>query len=393
MVSGRTTRSGHPEQGEGTVIVFGSPFRYYQGYGILDTVGKTLAPMGNNFFLIGDAFVFDLLGDRLETSFAAAGRACARGLFNGECTSAEVERLRALYTQLGCDAVVGIGGGKAADTAKAVAILMNAPVAIVPTVASSDAPVSHVAIVYNEDHSLDRVAFMRYAPWCVFMDTEIILRAPLRLFVSGIGDAAATKFEADACLASGVKNGLRGFPPRTAKALCDLCWDIIREHSLEAIEAVTSGRHNDAFEQVVEATTLLSGLGFENGGLATAHAVSSGLTTIPSTLTSTHGETVAFGLLVQFALEKRSPAFLRDMFDFMLAVGLPVTLEQIGLLPHEHADLQAMTRAVCTPPNIIFNMPQPVTPDLLDEAIHAVDRMGQECLRRPGPRPGPRWGK
>ena len=33
-----------------------------------------------------------------------------------------------------------------------------------------------------------------------------------------------------------------------------------------------------AFDQVVEANTLLSGLGFESGGLAAAHAIHNGLT-------------------------------------------------------------------------------------------------------------------
>lgn len=44
------------------------------------------------------------------------------------------------------------------------------------------------------------------------------------------------------------------------------------------------------------ANTLLSGLGFENGGLAVAHALHNGLTAVPETHKYTHGEKVAFGL-------------------------------------------------------------------------------------------------
>ena len=210
------------------------------------------------------------------------------------------------------------------------------------------------------------------------MDTEIILKSPLRLFVSGIGDAAATKFEADACRASGANNFLKGTPPRTAAALCDLCWDIVKNKSLEAIEAVKTGVHNDVFEQVVEATTLLSGLGFENGGLAAGHAMSSGLTMIPSTLKSTHGETVAFGILVQFMLEKRPQAFIDEMIGFFKAVGLPTTLASIGVsLPEEKPLIRAMVEKVCTPPNIVFNMPCEITPDILEKAIYAADAAGR----------------
>ena len=364
------------------MIVFGSPFRYYQGFGILDTAGKLLAPMGRRFFLIGDAFVLDLLADRVEASFAAQDRSLARGLFNGECTSAEINRLIALCRELGCDAVLGAGGGKAMDTAKAVSIALNAPVAVLPTVASSDAPVSHVAIIYNEDHSNDRVAYMRYAPWCVLVDTEIILKSPLRLFVSGIGDAMATKFEADACLASGAITGLRGRPPQAARALCDLCWQIVRTHSLDAIKALRTGNPNQAFEQVIEATTLLSGLGFENGGLAAAHAVSMGLSVLPSTQKSTHGETVAFGLLAQFILEKRPPAFLDDILAFMQAVGLPVTLAQLGLRPEDDPLIRSAAEAACVPTGIMRNMPRPVTPEQTEEAVREADRLGQNFIHR-----------
>ncbi|MDR2727440.1 MAG: glycerol dehydrogenase [Deltaproteobacteria bacterium] len=360
------------------MLIFGAPFRYYQGWGILDTMGEVLAPMGKKFLLVGDAFVFEHFGERLDKTFSSAGLVSVRGLFNGESSDSEIRRLGSVFAEEQCTAVVGVGGGKAADTAKAVSILHNAPVAIVPTIAASDAPVSHIAMIYNDDHSKKRVDHMRYSPWCIFMDTEIILNAPLRLFISGIGDAVATKFEADACRASGARNYLQGRQPQTAAALCDLCWDIVRRKSLEAIAAVKTGTHNEAFEEVVEATTLLSGLGFENGGLAAGHAMSSGLTMIPSSHGSTHGETVAFGILTQFMLEKRSQAFIADMLDFFRAVGLPTTLRQIGVsLPAERPHVRAMVEKICTPPNIVFNMPCEITPDILENAVYAADALGQ----------------
>ena len=359
------------------MIIFGAPFRYYQGFGILKNVGKILEPMGKIFFLVGDSIVFDLFGERLEGSFKEAGLGCVRGLFNGESSDAEIDRLIGIFVAQGCDAVVGVGGGKAADTAKAMSIKLDKPVAIVPTIAASDAPVSHIALIYKEDHSKDRVVSMKYSPWCIVMDTEVILKAPLRLFVSGIGDAAATKFEADACAASGAKNFLQGRPPKTARALGDLCWNIVREKSMEAIAAVKSGTYCDAFDEVIEATTLLSGLGFENGGLAAGHAISSGLTMIPSALKSTHGELVSFGLLVQLVLEKRPQAFMDDMLGFLKGVGLPTTLGQLGVGEHERDAVRAMVKKVCTPPNLVFNMPCEITPEILENAIYTADSMGR----------------
>ncbi|MCD8349317.1 MAG: glycerol dehydrogenase [Planctomycetaceae bacterium] len=272
---------------------------------------------------------------------------------------------------------MGLGGGKAADTAKAASILLKVPVAIVPTIAASDAPVSHIAMIYKDDHSKERVDHMAYSPWCIVMDTEVILQSPLRLLISGIGDAAATKFEADACRASGALNFLKGKPPRTAAALGDLCWQIIRGKSLKAIDDMKNRRYSDDFEEVVEAVTLLSGLGFENGGLAAGHAMSSGLTMIPSTLKSTHGETVAFGLLVQLVLEGRPDEFIAEIAGFLKSVGLPTTLARLGLQPGEEPLIAAMARKICTPPNIIFNMPVEVNPEILEKAIYRADTFGQ----------------
>lgn len=359
------------------MIIFGAPFRYYQGRNILNTTGEILAPMGKRFFMVSDAMVFSLFGDALETAFSVAGLSSVRGQFDGESSDAEINRLRGLFSSSGCDAIVGVGGGKALDTAKGLSIVTDAPVALIPTTAASDAPVSNIAMIYKEDHSKDRVAYMRYSPWCIIMDTEIILKAPLRMFISGIGDAAATKFEADACLASGSKNFLQGKPPKTSRALCDLCWDIIRSRSLEAVESVKSGVFSDAFDEVVEASALLSGLGFVNGGLAAGHAVSSGLTMIPSALKSTHGELVAFGLLVQLVLEQRPPAFMASMLEFLKSVGLPTSLAQLGITEADRAGIRTMVEKVCTPPNLVFNMPCAITPDILENAIYTADRLGR----------------
>lgn len=359
------------------MVIFGAPFRYYQGRDILKTTGDILAPMGKQFFLVSDAMVFSLFENTLDAAFAAAGLGSVRGEFNGESSDAEIGRLYRMYKDSGCDAVVGVGGGKAMDTAKGLSILADAPVALIPTVAASDAPVSHIALIYKEDHSKDRVAYMRYSPWCIIMDTEVILKAPLRLFVSGIGDAAATKFEADACLASGAKNFLRGKPPKTARALCDLCWDIIYNKSLEAVNSVKNGVFTTAFDEVVEASALLSGLGFENGGLAAGHAMSSGLTMVPSALKSTHGELVSFGILVQFVLEKRSQPFMDDMLSFLRSVGLPTNLAQLGVTEVDRVAVSEMVKKVCTPPNLIYNMPCEITPAIVEKAIYTADSMGR----------------
>jgi len=132
-------------------------------------------------------------------------------IFQGECSRKEIDRLVSAYQASGCDVVVGIGGGKIHDTAKALAYYAEAPVVIVPTIAGTDAPCSALSVIYSEDGAFEEYLFLPKNPNMVLVDTEIVSRAPVRLLVSGMGDALATYFEARACMQSNSPNFIGGY--------------------------------------------------------------------------------------------------------------------------------------------------------------------------------------
>lgn len=100
----------------------------------------------------------------------------------------EINRLTALAKDKGCDIVIGIGGGKILDTSKAVAFYSKLPVIICPTIASTDAPCSALSVIYTEEGVFENTCFS-CKPIMVLMDTQVIANSPVRLTVSGMGDA------------------------------------------------------------------------------------------------------------------------------------------------------------------------------------------------------------
>lgn len=349
----------------------GFPSIYIQGpgalAGIADCVKNITSTPGIS--VIVDPFVlplFEKLADDVSGMKLHA--------FSGECTHAEIDRLVAEMRGDGCGVVIGAGGGKALDTAKVVATALDVPIVIVPTVASSDAPTSRIAAVYDENHKIIDVPRLRRNPDAIIVDTSIILSAPRRFFVAGIGDAITKKFEVAEAGAAGIPNYFDGAQTMLASSLANSCYDIIRKDSEAALSAVDAGVANDAFERMIEATVLYSGLAFEGGGLSIAHALLRGLTAFPQTGKVLHGELVSYGLLVQLALAGQPDAFLLDLKRFLLDIELPTCLADIGLVDLSESDLAKIAALTFEAPYIAARRAQ-ISPEGLVTAIGRIEAL------------------
>lgn len=313
-----------------TIRAFGGPHRYVQGPGALNELATLVPLYGRRPFIVADVAVMGALREQLKTLL----QPCADGLefaeFSGECSAARIDAMMGKASEAKSDVIVAIGGGKAIDTAKGVRIQRGGGIIVVPTVASNDAPTSRLAIIYTDDHILKEVRLMPTNPDAVVVDTSIIARAPRRFFVAGIGDALSKKFEAEQCFNSGGMNFYKARPAALAVSIANQCYQVIRRDAVASLAAVDRKEPDAAFENIVEATILLSGLGFESGGLSIAHSLTRGFSAIPSLNGALHGEQVAFGLLTQLCLEQRSPEFLADMVAFFKTVGLPTSLKDLG---------------------------------------------------------------
>lgn len=357
-----------------------SPSKYVQGAGEMKRLGEYADKYGKKALVLITESGYKRIGDIVDKSFENEESEPVYEYFNKECSKNEINRLVEVMNTTGCDMVIGIGGGKILDTAKAVAYYKAAPVLICPTIASTDAPCSALSVIYSDDGVFEEYLFLPANPNMVLMDTEIIAKSPVRLTVSGMGDALATYFEARACQASGAATCAGGKVTSAAIALAELCFNTLMDEGVKAKLALEAGACTEAVEKIIEANTLLSGIGFESGGLAGAHAIHNGLTVLEECHHMYHGEKVAFGTITQLVLENVSAEELEDIIDWCIELGLPVTLKELGVKAVTDEKIMAVAKAACAENDTLHNLPFEVTPETVCAAIKAADAYGRYFL-------------
>ncbi len=352
------------------------PGRYVQGADSIKRIGVELSRFGQIGLAICTPYalgkIYNSIKNNVDESFQLEVEK-----FNRECSDEEIDRLTLIAKEKNAEIIIGIGGGKTLDTAKVVAYNLELPVAIIPTIATSDAPCSALSVIYTKTGEFKRYLILPRNPDLVLIDTKIIAEAPTRLLVAGMGDALATWFEADACKKSFAGNMTGNVGSKTAFAIAELCYNILMEYGVIAKSACDINEVTPALEYIVEANTLLSGIGFESGGLATAHAIHNGLTALKETHNFFHGEKVAIGTLASLFLTNKPIDTINKVFSFCENIGLPTTLEAIGLPDISDNDLVKIAETTCNDGETIYNEPIDITPEKVFIALKTMDKFGK----------------
>lgn len=353
------------------------PSRYVQGAGALDSLDAELSRLGTRAACLVDSNVASLLEPSLSKTDRVALQVRA---VNAACTEKSIAAAVEWIRECGADIVVSFGGGKVVDTGRAAADDLRLPFVCVPTIAASDAPCSALAVIYDEAGRVVRDRFVRRNPDLVLLDTGLIVCAPVRFFIAGIGDALATFYEADACRRALAGNLCGGRGTALAFEAARLCRDTLFAHAVQAVEDCKAKRVTPDFDATLEATVLLSGIGFESGGVAAAHAIHHGLADLPSSHSLLHGEKVAIGVLVSLFLSAVPDAERQQVFEFCRAVGLPTRLSDVNVDVGDEDALAAVAKRACRAGEIIHNEPYPVDAPLVISALKAMDAYSANLL-------------
>ena len=355
-----------------------APARYIQGNGVLDHLGRylSLIPARHVVVMISSGGQ-RRIGDRVGDALVSAEITHSTHLFDRECSYEAVENVvtavRAEPAQP--DSLIAIGGGKCIDAGKAIAFRLGVPVVVCPTVASTDAPTSAVAVMYSESGIAIGGEFYRDSPAMVVVDSGIIATAPPRFLAAGIADALASVYEIRVNVAN--PNGrsmVGGRPPLAVQAMVEAVGKVLFRDSVAAMAAVRQRQVTDALDNVIEANTLGSGIGFESGGLAVVHAIAKGLTVIRSLREDClHGELVAIGILTQLLLLDEIEEAQR-VIELFRPIGLPTCLSDLGL--DAETDLSEVVAMAMDAPfvhNVGLIDGVRVSAEILANALHKLD--------------------
>lgn len=355
---------------------FGSPSRYIQGRYELDNLKEYTDLYGKRVYILVDTFFYHDYKEKFEKMYDQGNLEVVE--FKGEITAERIDAFADQVKDFQPEVVVGMGGGKTMDTAKAVADIFKAAVVIIPTTASTDAPTIGLSVIYTEEG--EHVGARHYVknPDMVLLDTEIIAKAPIRFLVAGMGDALSTYIETRANLQSHSPNYVgKGFASTIAvEAIAKACHETILKKGVSAKLAAEQGLCTIDVEDVIEANTLLSGLGVQNSSCAGAHSIAEGITVLPGCARLLHGEAVAFGVLVQLIIEGRDQEEIQEMYEFFQAVGLPTTFAQLSI--PDVTDEEIFKVAEESMKSYWDVEPFPITPQKVYDAIKMADILGRK---------------
>ena len=281
--------------------------------------------------------------------------------YQGECSYEHANEIIDFAKFKNFDLILGVGGGKAIDTAKIVASELKKDMFVLPTIASTCAGTSALSVVYNNDKTFKEFSIYEAPPKKIFIDLETIKKSPKKYIWAGMGDTLA-KFYEVGLKAEYLKSKKIdiNFPSSMGIELSKLCRDIIIENGEKAYENIEV---DESFKKVVLAIIVNTGMvsnlvdEFLNGGIA--HSVFYGLTVLPRIEKEhLHGEVVAFGILVQLLMEKKEAEY-RELSKFFTDLKFPQKLSDIVKLEEFFEKEDEIIKEILAGPDLIdfdFNM-------------------------------------
>jgi glycerol dehydrogenase-like iron-containing ADH family enzyme len=338
--------------------------------GSISQAGQVLTRFGKRPLVVGGQQTLALVAPHLMPVLKQEGLDGQESIYTPDCSESSLKALREVVSDHSADFVIGVGGGKALDTAKLLGYQCNLPVVTIPTSAATCAGWTALSNIYSDAGAFQYDVALARCPDLLWLDYDLILTAPNRTLVAGIGDAIAKWYEASVSSGDSSETLIIA-----AVQQARILRDILFQKSRTALD----NPGGEPWREVVDASVLLAGVIGGLGGAkcrtVAAHAIHNGLTHLATTHDILHGEKVAYGILAQLRLEemvqgnKLAASARQQLLKFYDEVGLPKTLEDLGLEDVTLAQLRKVADIACHPDSDIHHLPFTVIPEQLVAAM------------------------
>ncbi len=347
-----------------------APGKIIRGKNALANSGEAIASLGSNPLIIGGNRSLNIIQPYFQPLQQIHNLKFTKANYGSECSEANQANLHQTIATQKPDLIIGTGGGKAMDTAKLVAQQCHLPIVTIPTSAATCAAWTALSNIYSEQGAFLYDVSLAKCPDLLILDYELIKTGFSRTLVAGIGDAIAKWYEAS------VSSGhLEQTMIIAAIQQARVLRDILFQKSTAALQQPGG----ESWQEVVDATVLLAGLIGGIGGAqcrtVAAHAVHNGLTHLPASHGTLHGEKVAYGILVQLRLEEMlqgsqlALTARQQLLKFYDEIGLPKTLADLGLEQITLSELRHAAEVSCHHNSDIHRLPFRVVPEQLVAAM------------------------
>ena len=335
-----------------------APAQVVRGDGAWGEALPLIQQLCNQPLLLGRSSSTQALRSSLQASLESQGLAVGLGLLHYDCCWSDLHRLSAEIESSGADAVIAVGGGKVLDAGKWLADQHRLPCITMPTSAATCAGWTALSNIYSDQGAFQGDVALTRCPDLLVFDHVLVRQAPTRTLASGIADAMAKWYEASVGSGSS-RDGLIQQAVQMAR--------VLRDQLLLDAEAALADPSSEAWVRVAEACGLTAGVIGGIGGArcrtVAAHAVHNGLTQLEASQGKLHGEKVGFGILVQLRLEEvlggsqLAAQARRQLVPFFRSLGLPITLEDLGLGHASLTELQHVCGFACRDGSDLHHLP------------------------------------
>lgn len=383
--------------------------KYIQGRNASLEVKRILFPLGSKYlFLLGCGPLTDEVTERINNSFShtmeeniqadspiTRGRITpvakaydmmnkpveyriedVEGLQTSQCN---VDQLWDKVKDFAPDVVIGVGGGKAMDMARAIHHKCRCKVVLMPTSCATNAPGTKLNVVYNnEGTEIVGAQVMLELHSAIIVDPELIIKAPASIFASGIGDCIAAYYEG---ALSAQAMGSREITSTLNWAILEMGAKVLMERGVKAYYAAQAGNITNDFELCLEHIILGNGLASTAvGGLSMAHMLDEVFLRIDATKRLMHGQHVGYGVIPMLMYYGQPMDEIHRYIDFARALGIPVTLTEMGIADMSDEELLAAAQSAVSGPTARFCVTK-FTPKDLVKSMRAADKLVHAYLQ------------